>query len=52
MATIVRMTDGVALTSGSARPLPPAREIVIGLALWVLIIQLFGGAGHHFSFRP
>jgi hypothetical protein len=54
------MTDPAPTTNGDVRPLPQAREVVIGtviglavgIALWMLILQLFGGASHHFSFGP
>jgi Mg/Co/Ni transporter MgtE len=54
------MIEGAPATDESRQPLPPPREIAVGLAIglvvgigvWVLILQLFGGTGHHFSFGP
>jgi Mg/Co/Ni transporter MgtE len=54
------MIRGAATTDEPQQALPPVREIahglviglVIGIVLWVLILQLFGGVNHHFSFGP
>lgn len=54
------MIEGAPTTDTSRQPLPPLREIavgvaigfVVGIGMWVLILQLFGGVGHHFSFGP
>jgi hypothetical protein len=54
------MIEGAPKTDEPRQPLPPLRGIahgvVIGFAIaigsWVLILQLFGGVSHHFSFAP
>jgi hypothetical protein len=54
------MIEGAPTTAEPRQALPPLREIahgvviglVIGIGLWVLILQLFGGVSHHFSFGP
>jgi hypothetical protein len=54
------MIEGAPTTAEPRQALPPVRDIaigvaigfVIGIGMWVLILQLFGGVSHHFSFGP